>query len=114
MATPTTKRRSWSAWQRRTLEVVVSLLAFGVWGVLAYRGGYRLYARAAGVELGGTWAIDVLSLVIGVSGVIAGVSALWAVYMRLRGHTPKSLVGAPDDSPEDRPQRARTDKPAKV
>lgn len=114
MAPPTTSRRSWSAWQRRTVEGVVALLAFGIWGTLAYKGGFRLLARASGVELGGTWAIDMLSLVIGVSGSIAGASALWALVMRVAGRTPKSLVGAPDDSPEDSPQRARTDEHASV
>ena len=42
MATPREMRRSWATWQRRTIEVVVALLAFAVWGRLAYVGGYRI------------------------------------------------------------------------
>ena len=109
MATSATSSRSWSAWQRRILEGVVALLAFAIWGKLAYIGAFRLLARANDVHVNGPWVLDVLSLLIGVSGSIAGVSALWALVMRLAGRTPKSLVGAPDDSPEDYPQRSRTE-----
>jgi hypothetical protein len=100
-------RRSWATWQRRTIEVVVALLAFAIWGRLAYVGGYRLLVRFEGVQLGGSWFLDLLSLFIGVSGSIAGVAAVWAVAMRLLGKTPKSIVGAPDDTAEDYPQRKR-------
>jgi hypothetical protein len=92
-------------WKRRTLEVLVSLLAFGVWGVLAYKGFFRLFARYEGVLVGGSWLLDVLSLVVGVSGSIAGISALWALAMRALGRTPASLVGTPDDGPDDRARR---------
>jgi hypothetical protein len=81
--------------------VLVSLLAFAVWGLLAYKGFFRLLARSQGVLMGGNWVLDVLSLVVGVSGSIAGVSALWALVMRATGRTPASLVGAPDDGPDD-------------
>ena len=91
--------------RRRLLEAAVALVAFGVWGILAYKGGLRLLARLEGLPIGGAWWIDAASLVIGVSGAIAGVSALYAVGMRIAGRTPSSLVGAPDDSPEDLPRR---------
>lgn len=94
-------RRGVARWQRRAIEVAVSLLAFAVWGKLAYSGFFRLLARADDLPLQGHWLIDVLSLVIGVSGSIAGVSALWAVVMRALGRTPASLIGAPDDDPAD-------------
>jgi hypothetical protein len=100
-------RRSWATWQRRTIEVVVALLAFAIWGRLAYVGGYRLLVRFEGVQLGGSVLLDLLSLFIGVSGSIAGIAAVWAVAMRLLGKTPSSIVGAPDDTAEDRPQRQR-------
>lgn len=93
-----------ATWQRRTIEVMVSLLAFAVWGLLAYKGFFRLFARAQGWEVSGHWMIDALSLAVGVSGSIAGVSALWALGMRSLGRTPRSLIGAPDDSPEDLPR----------
>lgn len=96
-----TEERGLAAWQRRTLEALVAVAAFAVWGTLAYKGGFRLLARAEGISLGHHWMLDVLSLVIGVSGSIAGVSALWAIAMRALGRTPGSLVGAPDDSPAD-------------
>lgn len=88
-------------WQRRTLEALVAVAAFAVWGKLAYVGIFRLLARAEGVPVSGHWVLDGLSLVIGVSGSIAGVSALWAIAMRALGRTPMSLVGAPDDGPID-------------
>ena len=102
-AAPTLRdeERGLAAWQRRTLEALVAVLAFAIWGTLAYRGGFRLLARAEGISLGHHWLLDVLSLLIGVSGSIAGVSALWAIGMRAFGRTPMSLVGAPDDSPAD-------------
>ena len=115
MATPTTAGRSWANWQRRTLEGLVALAAFAIWGILAYKGGFRLLARIEGVPVGGSWVLDLLSLFIGVAGSIAGISAMWAVVMRVLGRTPSSLVGAPDDTPEDYPQRARTgEHPAKI
>lgn len=79
----------------------MSVLAFAVWGKLAYIGGYRLLARMAGVPLGGHVLLDLISLLIGVSGSIAGVSALWALGMRAFGRTPSSLIGAPDDNAVD-------------
>lgn len=88
-------------WQRRTLEALVAAAAFAVWGKLAYSGVFRLLARAEGISLSGHWLLDVISLVIGVSGSIAGVSALWAIAMRALGRTPGSLLGAPDDGPID-------------
>ncbi|GLC25582.1 hypothetical protein rosag_20950 [Roseisolibacter agri] len=94
-------------WKRRTIEVLVSLLAFAVWGILAYKGFFRLLARVEGMPIGGSWILDALSLLVGVSGSIAGVSALWALAMRALGRTPKSLVGAPDDGPEDLPPALR-------
>lgn len=94
-------------WKRRTIEVLVSLLAFAVWGKLAYIGIFRLLARFEGVPVSGHWLLDALSLVVGVSGSIAGASALWALSMRALGRTPKSLVGAPDDGPDDLPPAAR-------
>lgn len=94
-------QRGLAAWQRRTLEALVAVLAFAVWGKLAFAGGLRLLARAEGMVLSGHWMLDALSLLIGVSGSIAGVSALWAIGMRALGRTPMSLVGAPDDSPAD-------------
>ena len=109
MGTSAASRRSWTTWQRRTIESVVALLAMAIWGKLAYLGGFRILARLDGVQLHGSWALDVLSFVIGVSGSIAGISALYALSLRIVGRTPKSLVGAPDDSPEDYPQRVRTD-----
>lgn len=90
-------------WKRRTIEVLVSLLAFAVWGKLAYSGFFRLLYRYEGVEVGGHWLLDAASLLVGVSGSIAGASALWALAMRALGRTPSSLVGAPDDDPDDRP-----------
>ncbi len=90
-------------WKRRTIEVLVSLLAFAVWGKLAYSGFFRLLARYEGLEVGGHWLLDAASLLVGVSGSIAGASALWALAMRALGRTPSSLVGAPDDDPADRP-----------
>lgn len=90
-------------WKRRTIEVLVSLLAFAVWGVLAYKGFFRLLYRYEGMEVGGHWLLDAASLMVGVSGSIAGASALWALAMRALGRTPASLVGAPDDDPDDRP-----------
>lgn len=108
MATPRTNRRSWAAWQRRTIEAVVALLAFAIWGKLAYIGAYRLFARMNGVSIGGSPVLDFLSLFIGVSGSIAGMAAVWALAMRFTGRVPSSIVGAPDDSPEDYPQASRT------
>ena len=99
------RRIPWAKWQRRTIEGVVALLAFAVWGQLAYIGGYRLLARIEGVAIGGWWAFDALTLFVGISGSIAGVGALWALAMQALGHTPTSMVGAPDDEPADRPQR---------
>ena len=94
-----------ATWQRRTIEVMVSLLAFAVWGLLAYKGFFRLLARFEGVDVNGWWMLDAMSLAVGVSGSIAGISALWALAMRSLGRPPSSLSGAPDDSPEDRPRR---------
>jgi len=88
-------------WQRRTLEALVAVAAFAVWGTLAYIGVVRLLARAEGLAVSGHWMRDVLSLVIGVSGSIAGISALWAIVMRAFGRTPKALLGTPDDGPID-------------
>jgi hypothetical protein len=107
MASASTTRRTWTSWQRRTIEAVVALLAFAIWGQLAYRGGYRLLARITGADIGGSVLLDVLSFTIGVSGSIAGIAAVWALGMRLFGKTPRSIVGAPDDSPEDYPTRYR-------
>ena len=89
-------------WQRRTIELMVSLLALAVWGILAYKGFFRLLARLEGMSIGGHWTLDALSLIVGVSGGIAGISAIWAIGMRALGRTPASLVGAPDDGPGDR------------
>jgi hypothetical protein len=93
--------------RRRLLEAAVAVLAFGVWGTLAYKGGLRLLARLEGLPISGAWWIDAASLLIGLSGSIAGVSALYAVGMRIAGKTPRSFVGAPDDSPEDLPRRVQ-------
>lgn len=93
------QQRGLAVWQRRTLEALVAVLSFAVWGTLAYKGLFRLLARAEGMDVGGHWLLDGLSLLIGVSGSIAGVSALWAITMRSLGRTPMSLVGAPDDAP---------------
>ena len=93
-----------ATWQRRTIEVMVSLLAFSVWGLLAYKGFFRLLYRYEGLDVGGHWLLDAASLLVGVSGSIAGASALWALAMRALGRTPSSLVGAPDDDPADRPK----------
>jgi len=41
--------------------------------------------------------------------IAARIEARAALHRSIVGRTPKSLVGAPDDSPEDYPQRARTD-----
>ncbi len=95
-------------WQRRAVEAGVSVLAFAVWGKLAYIGGYRLLARMEGLPLGGHVLLDVMSLLIGVSGSIAGVSALWALAMRATGRTPSSLIGAPDDNAIDAAYRDGT------
>jgi hypothetical protein len=92
-------------WKRRTIEVMVSLLAFAVWGKLAYSGFFRLLARYQEIEVSGHWMLDAMSLFVGVAGSIAGASALWALAMRALGRTPSSLVGAPDDEPADRPTR---------
>jgi hypothetical protein len=94
-------------WKRRTIEVLVSLLAFAVWGKLAYIGFFRLLARYEEVPISGHWLLDALSLLVGVSGSIAGASALWVLTMRALGRTPKSLVGAPDDGPDDMPTAPR-------
>ena len=101
-------QQGWARWQRRLIEALVALLAFAVWGKLAYIGGFRLLARAEGLSIGGHWLLDAASLFIGVSGSIAGVSALWALGMRMSGRMPRSLVGAPDDAPEDLPAYMRT------
>lgn len=95
------RREGFAHWQRRTLEAVVAIAAFAVWGMLAYTGGFRLLARAEGIALSSHWLLDVLSLLIGVSGSIAGASALWAIAMRALGRTPTALLGAPDDGPID-------------
>jgi hypothetical protein len=96
------RRLTLARWQRRTIEAVVAVSAFAVWSVLAYKGLFRLLARADGVVvLSGHWLLDVASLIVGVSGSIAGISALWAIGMRALGRTPSSLVGAPDDGPAD-------------
>ena len=105
---PSFPRPTVAPWQRRAVEAGVSVLAFAVWGKLAYIGGYRLLARMAGVPLGGHVILDVMSLVIGVSGSIAGVSALWALGMRALGRTPSSLIGAPDDNAVDAAYRDGT------
>ena len=108
------KRRTWTTWQRRTIEVVVALLAFAIWGQLAYRGGYRILARVSGVEIGGSIIVDALSLFIGVAGSIAGIAAVWTLAMRVTGRTPSSIFGKPDDSPEDYPSRARAGEQARI
>ncbi len=101
------RRVKLARWQRRTIEVMVAGAAFAVWGILAYKGLFRLLARAEGVVvLSGHWLLDVASLVVGVSGSIAGISALWAIGMRIMGRTPRSLLGAPDDGPTDAANRA--------
>lgn len=107
-ATPvsTQQQGGLAAWQRRTLEALVAVLSFAVWGQLAYRGGFRLLARLEDLPVGGYWPLDALSLAIGVSGSIAGVTALWAITMRALGRTPMSLVGAPDDGPADTAYRS--------
>ncbi len=87
----------------------MSVLAFAVWGKLAYIGGFRLIARLQGMPLGGHVLLDLMSLVIGVSGSIAGMSALWALGMRLAGRTPASLIGAPDDNAIDAVYRDAAD-----
>ena len=98
---PTLPRPAIAPWQRRAVEAGVSVLAFAVWGKLAYIGAFRLIARLQGLPLGGHVLLDIMSLVIGVSGSIAGVSALWALGMRVAGRTPASLIGAPDDNAVD-------------
>lgn len=98
---PRTRRRAVSEWQRRAVEGLVSVLAFAVWGKLAYTGVFRLLARWQDMPIGGHWTLDVLSLMIGVSGSIAGMSAIWAIIMRSLGRTPSSLIGAPDDAPAE-------------
>ena len=108
MASPRATRRSWATWQRRTIEAVVAFLAFAIWGRLAYVGGFRLLARYWGWHLGGSLLLDVLSFCIGVSGSIAGIAAVWALVMRALGRTPTSIVGAPDDTADDYPQRERS------
>jgi hypothetical protein len=105
-------QQGWTKWQRRLIEALVALLAFAVWGKLAYIGGFRLLARVEGLSIGGHWLLDAASLFIGVSGSIAGVSALWALGMRMTGRTPSSLVGEPDDAPEDLPAYIRTSEQA--
>jgi hypothetical protein len=103
----TDRRLQLAQWQRRTIEALVAVAAFAVWGQLAYSGLFRLVARAEGiVVLSGHWLLDVASLVVGVSGSIAGISALWAIGMRAAGRTPSSLLGAPDDGPADVVYRA--------
>ena len=114
LATPLVKRatpvareqRGLAAWQRRTIETLVAVLAFAVWGKLAYVGGIRLLARMEGLPISGHWLLDAMSLLIGVSGSIAGVSAMWLIAMRIIGRTPMSLVGAPDDGPVDTAYRS--------
>ena len=105
---PSLPRPTVAPWQRRAVEAGVSVLAFAVWGKLAYIGGFRLLARMAGVPLGGHVLLDLMSLLIGVSGSIAGVSALWALGMRAAGRTPSSLIGAPDDNAVDTAYREGT------
>ncbi|GJG86706.1 hypothetical protein tb265_18870 [Gemmatimonadetes bacterium T265] len=105
---PIIRRPTVAPWQRRAVETGVSILAFAVWGKLAYIGGYRLLARLAGVPLGGHVILDLMSLLIGVSGSIAGVSALWALAMRAAGRTPSSLIGDPDDNAVDAAYRDGT------
>jgi hypothetical protein len=103
------RRRSLAKWQRRAIEALVSVLAFTVWGKLAYVGGLRLLARVEGLPVSGSLVLDLMSLTIGVAGSLAGVSALTAIVLRAAGRTPSSLVGAPDDEPADtlyREQRA--------
>lgn len=95
------RRRAVAVWQRRTIEAMVAVLAFAVWGQLAYRGGARLLLRMEDVPIGGSVLLDVASLGIGVSGSIAGVVALWALAMRVLGRSPASVFGAPDDTPAD-------------
>lgn len=104
--------RGWAMWQRRLIEAMVALLAFAVWGTLAYTGGIRLVARVENLTVGGHWVWDAASLVIGVAGSIAGATAMWALLMRMLGRTPTSIVGAPDDAPEDIPAYARMDSTA--
>lgn len=102
--------RPTAAWRRRAIEGVVAVLAFAVWGKLAYVGCLRLLARVEGLPVKGSIIIDVLSLGIGVAGGLAGMAALWALVMRAIGRTPASLVGAPDDDDFDtRYRTARSD-----
>jgi hypothetical protein len=54
--------------RRRLLEAAVAVLAFGVWGTLAYKGGLRLLARLEGLPISGAWWIDAASLIIGSRG----------------------------------------------
>ena len=109
----TDRRLKLARWQRRTIEVLVAGAAFAVWSTLAYKGLFRLLARAEGVVvLSGHWLLDVVSLVVGVSGSIAGVSALWAIAMRATGRTPSSLLGTPDDEPADVAYRTASRPPA--
>ena len=96
-----------AAWQRRFLEALVAVASFAVWGKLAYIGFFRLLARWEGLGVRGPVLLDWVSLFIGVAGSIAGISALWAVAMRTLGRTPSSLIGMPDDSPEDWPSARR-------
>ena len=104
--------RGWATWQRRLIEVLVSLLAFAVWGKLAYVGAFRLWARTQEWAIGGHAILDIASLFIGVAGSVAGVMALWAIGMRAMGRTPTSMIGAPDDTPEDYPSYTRGDEHA--
>jgi len=114
VAAPRSERAAevrWPAWQRRFLEALVAVASFAVWGKLGYIGFFRLFARWEGLGVRGPVVLDWLSLVIGVAGSIAGISALWAVVMRTIGRTPSSLFGAPDDSPEDWPSARRAPAP---
>lgn len=106
------RRRSLAKWQRRAIEALVSVLAFGVWGLLAYKGGMRLLARLQGLEVSGSLLLDLMSLGIGVAGSMAGISALAAIFMRAVGRTPGVLLGAPDDAPDDTLYRVKGTDPS--
>lgn len=75
------------------LPVLTAALALAVFGKLAYIGAFRLHARAAGVIVGGHWALDAASAVIGAVASLAALLALRAVVRRLRGARPGPPAG---------------------
>jgi len=106
------RRRSLAKWQRRAIEVLVSVLAFAVWGRLGYVGGLRLLARLEGMPVSGSLLLDLMSFGIGVAGSLAGISALAAIVLRAVGRTPGVLLGAPDDGPVDTAYRVERADPS--